>query len=83
MQLPLQGHDQIDQPIDTDFAPTNVFLELPHIHATFITDFPKSGSASFQRMDGYCERNMRVYNLRVDRNNNYTVGKAGLLVNNM
>ena len=30
-----------------------------------------------------CERNMRVYNLRVDRNNNYTVGKAGLLVNNM
>jgi hypothetical protein len=26
---------------------------LLNIHATLIADFPKSGSASFQEMDGY------------------------------
>jgi hypothetical protein len=31
----------------------NVFLELLNIHATFIADFPKSDSDSFQGMDGY------------------------------
>jgi hypothetical protein len=31
----------------------NIFPELLNIHATLIADFPKSGSASFQGMDGY------------------------------
>jgi hypothetical protein len=53
LQLPLQGHNQFDQPTDTDFPRLNVFLELLNIRATFIADFPKSGSASFQGMDGY------------------------------
>jgi len=53
VQLPLRGHDQFDQPIDRDPPRANIFLELLNIHATFITDFPKSGSASFQGIDGY------------------------------
>ena len=56
VQLPLRGHDQIDQPIDRDPPRANILPELLNIHATLITDFLKSGSASFQRMDGYLER---------------------------
>src|SRR5208283_1258650 len=48
VQLPLQGHDQFDQPINRDSSRTNVFLELLNVHAAFIADFPKSGSASFR-----------------------------------
>jgi hypothetical protein len=42
LQLPLQGHDQFDQPTDADFPRLNIFLELLNIHATLIADFPKS-----------------------------------------
>jgi hypothetical protein len=44
MQLPVQGHNQFDRPTDADFSRLNVFPELFNIRATFITDFPKSGS---------------------------------------
>ncbi|MGA7701597.1 MAG: hypothetical protein WCB27_18475, partial [Thermoguttaceae bacterium] len=43
------------QPIGCDPPRMNIFPELLNIHATLIADFPKSGSASFQGMDGYVE----------------------------
>jgi hypothetical protein len=43
----LLRHDQFDQSRDRDPSRANVFLELVNIHATFVADFPKSGSASF------------------------------------
>jgi hypothetical protein len=32
--LPLQGHDEVDQPIDRDPPRRNVALELPNVHAS-------------------------------------------------
>ncbi len=59
----LKGHNQIDQPIGCDPPRMNIFPELLNIHATLIADFPKSGSASFQGMDGYPRRFLAARNV--------------------
>ena len=41
VQLPLQGHDQIDQPIGRDPPRTNILPELLNIHASLIVSVAK------------------------------------------
>jgi len=47
VQLPLQHHNQFDQPIDTDPPIANIVLELLNVQAPSKIDFPKSRSGNF------------------------------------
>ena len=56
LQLSLQRHDHIDQPIERDPPREDIFLELLNVHAPFIINSREITQRQFQEIDSYSER---------------------------